>query len=70
MYWQEDSRFAKESKLYIFKQNHPLASLMLVSTADSGPRIGIGMCMCCQHPLQIIERELDILCSLGRHGLR
>jgi hypothetical protein len=27
---------------------------------DSGPRMGIGMCMCCQHPLQIIDSETDM----------
>src|SRR5947209_3219422 len=30
---------------------------------DSGPRMGIGICICCQHPLQIIDSEIDMFCS-------
>src|ERR1051325_1428833 len=27
---------------------------------DNGPRMGIGICICCQHPLQIIDSEIAI----------
>src|SRR6266705_5372585 len=36
---------------------------------DSGPRMGIGTCMCCQQPLQIVDCDVDICLFLwGRVG--
>src|ERR1043166_4955273 len=35
---------------------------------DNGPRMGIGICICCQHPLQIIDSETAMFCSCPFSG--